>query len=106
MCIRDRLKIDREFIKNMIENKEDVAIVRSTIELGHNLGLKVVAEGIEREEEMQMLKDFGCDQAQGYLISKALTASDMEAWISANRTLPTDFMSSDYLNGVDLKKAG
>jgi diguanylate cyclase (GGDEF)-like protein len=81
----NELKIDREFIKNMLENKEDVAIVRSTIELGHNLGLKVVAEGIEREEEMQMLKDFGCDQAQGYLISKALTASDMEAWISKNR---------------------
>lgn len=84
----NELKIDREFIKNMLENKEDVAIVRSTIELGHNLGLKVVAEGIEREEEMQMLKDFGCDQAQGYLISKALTASDMEAWIAKN--LPGD----------------
>ncbi len=96
----NELKIDREFIKNMIENKEDVAIVRSTIELGHNLGLKVVAEGIEREEEMQMLKDFGCDEAQGYLISKALTATDMEAWISDNRTLPTDFRDPNFLKSI------
>ena len=102
----NELKIDREFIKNMIENKEDVAIVRSTIELGHNLGLKVVAEGIEREEEMQMLKDFGCDQAQGYLISKALTATDMEKWISNNRTSPTDFMDPQHLTKVAHKKAG
>lgn len=62
-----KLKIDREFIKNMIDNKKDVAIVRSTIELGHNLGLKVVAEGIEHEEEMQMLKEFGCNQPRAFL---------------------------------------
>ena len=102
----NELKIDREFIKNMIENKEDVAIVRSTIELGHNLGLKVVAEGIEREEEMQMLKDFGCDQAQGYLISKALTAADMEKWIANNRTSPTDFTDPQHIQEVVIKKAG
>ena len=96
----NELKIDREFIKNMINNKQDIAIVRSTIELGHNLGLKVVAEGIEREEEMQMLKEFGCDQAQGYLISKALTASDMQKWISENRTLPTDFNDPNFLKSV------
>ncbi|MDB3935641.1 EAL domain-containing protein [Granulosicoccus sp.] len=96
----NELKIDREFIKNMINNKQDIAIVRSTIELGHNLGMKVVAEGIEREEEMQMLKDFGCDQAQGYLISKALTATDMQKWISENRTLPTDFNDPNFLKSV------
>ena len=96
----NELKIDREFIKNMIHNKEDVAIVRSTIELGHNLGLTVVAEGIEHEEEMQMLRDFGCDQVQGFLISKALTASDMETWISEHRTLPTDFNDPNFLKSV------
>ena len=96
----NELKIDREFIKNMIDNKEDIAIVRSTIELGHNLGLTVVAEGIEHEEEMQMLKDFGCDQVQGFLISKALTASDMETWISDNRTLPTDINDPNSLKSV------
>jgi diguanylate cyclase (GGDEF)-like protein len=81
----NELKIDREFIKNMLENEEDVAIVRSTIDLGHNLGLKVVAEGIEHEEELSMLKEFGCDQAQGYLISRALNAADIEYWISNNK---------------------
>jgi len=96
----NELKIDREFIKNMLENKEDVAIVRSTIELGHNLGLKVVAEGIEREEEMQMLKDFGCDQAQGYLISKALTAADMEAWITQSKKNPPDADDLPFLRSV------
>lgn len=96
----NELKIDREFIKNMINNKQDIAIVRSTIELGHNLGLKVVAEGIEREEEMQMLREFGCDQAQGFLISEALTATDMETWISENRILPTDFNNPNFLKSV------
>ena len=99
----NELKIDREFIKNMIDNKEDVAIVRSTIELGHNLGLKVVAEGIEHEEEMQMLKEFGCDQAQGFLISKALTATDIETWISNNGPSST---AAEYSGIKDQKKAG
>ncbi len=102
----NELKIDREFIMNMIDSEEDVAIVRSTIELGHNLGLKVVAEGIEREEEMKMLKEFGCDQAQGFLISKALTAEDMEAWISENKNSPTDYSISKPANAVNFKKAG
>lgn len=75
------LKIDREFVKNMIDNHQDTAIVQSTIELGHNLGLKVVAEGIESEEELAMLKRFGCDQVQGFLISRAMAAGDFESWI-------------------------
>ena len=102
----NELKIDREFIKNMTSNKEDVAIVRSTIELGHNLGLKVVAEGIEHAEEMQMLKDFGCDQAQGYLISKALTATDIEIWMNENGASPAGFVAPDVVNISDLGKTG
>ncbi len=101
----NELKIDREFIKNMIESEEDVAIVRSTIELGHNLGLKVVAEGIEHEEEMQMLKEFGCDQAQGFLISKALTATDMEAWISNQETTLTKNINAKLHTQENHKKA-
>lgn len=98
----NELKIDREFIKNMINNEEDVAIVRSTIELGHNLGLKVVAEGIEHEEEIQMLREFGCDQAQGFLISKALTATDMEAWISENGHSSTDRINPESTNPTSI----
>jgi EAL domain-containing protein (putative c-di-GMP-specific phosphodiesterase class I) len=89
----NELKIDREFIKHMVSSDEDIAIVRSTIELGHNLGLKVVAEGIESEKELAMLKEFGCDEAQGFLISEALTASDLEAWLHKNydRPMPAVF---------------
>ncbi|MBT8138975.1 MAG: EAL domain-containing protein [Gammaproteobacteria bacterium] len=76
----NELKIDREFVSNMMHNAEDSAIVKSTIELGHNLGMRVVAEGIEHENEMELLKDFGCDQGQGFLISHALTANELEAW--------------------------
>ena len=96
----NELKIDREFIKNMINNEQDIAIVRSTIELGHNLGMKVVAEGIEREEEMQMLKSFGCDQGQGYLFSRALTATDMETWMANYATLTDDINDPTYLKSV------
>lgn len=92
----NELKIDREFVKNMVGSKEDIAIVRSTIELGHNLGLKVVAEGIENERELAMLKDFGCDEAQGFLISEALCAEDLEAWLhkNYNRPMPAVFDSN------------
>ena len=65
----------------MLDNEEDIAIVRSTIELGHNLGLRVVAEGIEKKKELEILKSFGCDQGQGFLISHALNTSDLEQWI-------------------------
>ncbi|MGI9288905.1 MAG: putative bifunctional diguanylate cyclase/phosphodiesterase [Pseudomonadales bacterium] len=89
----NELKIDREFVKNMVSSAEDIAIVRSTIELGHNLGLKVVAEGIENEQELAMLKEFGCDEAQGFLISEALTADDLEQWLHENydRPMPAVF---------------
>lgn len=85
----NELKIDREFVKNMTSNKQDIAIVRSTIELGHNLGMKVVAEGIENQEEMDMLKTLGCDHAQGFLISEALNSSDLEDWIKEQNLTET-----------------
>jgi diguanylate cyclase (GGDEF)-like protein len=66
------IKIDQSFIKDMNHNKDDEAIVRSTIELAHNLGLHVVAEGVETKEALSLLSDLGCDTAQGYLISKPL----------------------------------
>ena len=56
-------------------------IVRSTIDLGHNLGLSVTAEGIETAETLEMLQTLGCDRAQGYLLSKPLSASDLEQWL-------------------------
>ena len=74
------LKIDRSFVMNMTNDPNDVVIVRSTIDLAHNLGLRVVAEGVETEEILNQLCLLGCDQAQGYLFSKPVPADDFYAW--------------------------
>jgi diguanylate cyclase (GGDEF)-like protein len=75
------LKIDQSFVRNLDETSEDAVIVRSTIEMSHNLGLKVVAEGVEFEHSLRLLEHWKCDTAQGYLISRPLTASAFEAWL-------------------------
>jgi len=68
----DELKIDRSFVSRAHADADDASIVSSTIDLGHNLGLKVVAEGVEETETLSMLRGLGCDFAQGYLISRPL----------------------------------
>lgn len=75
------LKIDQSFVRNLDETSEDAVIVRSTIEMSHNLGLKVVAEGVEYEHSLRLLERWHCDTAQGYLISRPLTAAAFEAWL-------------------------
>ncbi len=77
----DELKIDRSFVMRMATDQQTSTIVRSTIELGHSLGLKVVAEGVEDEAGMKMLQELGCDQAQGYFISRPISAIQLEAWL-------------------------
>ncbi|MDH5515013.1 MAG: bifunctional diguanylate cyclase/phosphodiesterase [Gammaproteobacteria bacterium] len=67
-----QLKIDRSFVGDMIMSRDDAVIVRSTIDLAHNLGLKTVAEGVETEAVLAVLSEMGCDMAQGYLISRPL----------------------------------
>ncbi|NNA06280.1 EAL domain-containing protein [Pseudomonas lundensis] len=76
------LKIDQSFIRNLDETSEDAVIVRSTLEMSHNLGLKVVAEGVEYQHTLDLLARWQCDTAQGYLISRPLEASALEAWLS------------------------
>ncbi|MGZ5147632.1 MAG: EAL domain-containing protein, partial [Burkholderiales bacterium] len=78
----DELKIDKSFVMNMATDKDDATIVRSTIDLGHNMGLKVVAEGVENEAAWQMLKTWGCDLAQGYYVSAALPPGELVQWLS------------------------
>jgi diguanylate cyclase (GGDEF)-like protein/PAS domain S-box-containing protein len=68
----DALKIDQSFVKGLGENVEDTAVVRMIIELAHTLGLEVIAEGVETEEQASLLKEIGCDFAQGYHFSKPL----------------------------------
>ncbi len=80
------LKIDKSFVMEMDRNLDDATIVRSTIELAHNLGLSVVAEGVEREEIWQLLKRLGCDTGQGYLFSRPLAADDLVSFLNEWRS--------------------
>jgi diguanylate cyclase (GGDEF)-like protein len=74
------LKIDRSFVMNMDQDVHDAKIVRSTIDLAHNLGLKVVAEGLESERHWKLLGALNCDEAQGYFVSRPVAEDDFVAW--------------------------
>jgi diguanylate cyclase len=77
----DELKVDRSFVGQMADSASDEVIVRSTIDLGHNLGLRVVAEGVETQEAWQKLETLGCDTAQGYYLGRPMPAADLEHWL-------------------------
>ena len=79
------LKIDQSFVRNLDSTSGDGVIVRSTIEMSHNLGLKVVAEGVEFAPSLRLLKQWNCDTAQGYLISRPLNAMAFEMWMRRAR---------------------
>ena len=74
-----RLKIDQSFIRNLSQDKNDEVIIRAIIGLGHSLGLRVIAEGVETEDQLRRLVELGCDEAQGDLISPPLSAAQFEA---------------------------
>ncbi|MEJ2575131.1 MAG: EAL domain-containing protein, partial [Gammaproteobacteria bacterium] len=78
----DELKIDRGFVAEMLDSPRSEAIVRATIDLAHDLGLKVVAEGVEREEQVRALQALGCDSLQGHALGRPL---DDEHLIGAGR---------------------
>lgn len=93
----DDLKIDKSFVMGMGTNHDDATIVRSTIEMGHQLGLRVVAEGVEDRETWEKLTLLGCDAAQGYYMSRPLSPEDLVTWLrespwgvtaSAQSTIP------------------
>ncbi|MEM9304742.1 MAG: EAL domain-containing protein, partial [Pseudomonadota bacterium] len=77
----DEIKIDRTFVSQMVENEEDAAIVRSTIDLGRSIGRTMVAEGVEDQETMQALLDLECDLAQGFLLAQPMTGKRFLRWI-------------------------
>lgn len=77
----DELKVDQSFVKDMLTQKQDDVIVRSTINLAHNLDMCVVAEGAETAEHIRQLQGLGCDYVQGYGISSALNSQDILSWI-------------------------
>ncbi len=75
------LKIDKSFVVDMLANPAHAAIVRSIVHLGHNLELKVVGEGVETNDVYAMLRDAGCDLAQGYLMARPMPAEQLRAWL-------------------------
>ncbi|MFA5041521.1 MAG: EAL domain-containing response regulator [Bdellovibrionales bacterium] len=80
------LKIDKSFVTDAPNNKDCAVIMNSIIDLGHNLGLKVIAEGIEDVNSWDMLREKGCDYGQGYYIGHPMIASDLSAWIDTWRS--------------------
>jgi EAL domain-containing protein (putative c-di-GMP-specific phosphodiesterase class I) len=77
----DEIKIDKSFVMGMTASDADAAIVRTVIDLAHNLGKQVCAEGVEDEAMWQMLKELGCDLAQGYWISRPVPAAELMSWL-------------------------
>ncbi|MEO6888036.1 MAG: GGDEF domain-containing phosphodiesterase, partial [Ktedonobacteraceae bacterium] len=78
----DELKIDRCFVQYMTSIRSDSSIVRSTVLMAHRLGVRVVAEGVEDQETWDLLASMGCDIAQGYYLSRALPAPELESWLN------------------------
>jgi diguanylate cyclase (GGDEF)-like protein len=77
----DEVKIDRSFVIGMAESTSDAVIVRSTVDLGHHLGLTVVGEGVEDDTALQHLRELRCDRAQGYFISRPIPGRDVTEWL-------------------------
>jgi diguanylate cyclase (GGDEF)-like protein len=83
----DELKIDRSFVSGMHENRGSMTIVRSTIDLGKQLGLSVVAEGVETIAELRGLAAMGCDEVQGYYLAKPMPAAEVIPWVEMRHAL-------------------
>jgi EAL domain-containing protein (putative c-di-GMP-specific phosphodiesterase class I) len=79
----DEVKIDKSFVLGLASDLGDLAVVRAIVDLGHSLGLVVVAEGVEQDATRDQLVEMGCDVAQGFLISRPLEADRFDAWLSA-----------------------
>ena len=79
------IKIDRSFVRNCAKRKTDATILDAIVKMGHALGLKVLAEGVETEEQAQVLRRLGCDEVQGYLYSRPILAEDLIELIKKSR---------------------
>jgi len=101
------VKIDRSFVQGLESDPEFAPVVRSAIDMGHSLGLKVVAEGIETEESAVRLRDFGCDVAQGYWYAKPMPLAAFESWLEGKERVPViafpvNFPAEDLADTVSL----
>ncbi|QSX77584.1 putative bifunctional diguanylate cyclase/phosphodiesterase [Agrilutibacter solisilvae] len=84
----DRVKIDRSFVQNVIGSRGDEAIVRSIALIARNFDLTVIAEGVETDSQASLLREIGCDQVQGFLYSRALSAEDFNQWLDGQSSRP------------------
>ena len=84
----DEIKIDRSFVLQMADDRNDRIIVRTVIDLAHNLGLRVLAEGVEDERTLQLLRSLGCDEAQGHLVGRPMTADRLLACVRSQASAP------------------
>lgn len=80
----NELKIDQSFVVDMAEDENNAVLVRSIIDLAHNIGREVVAEGVQDRDALQLLEMLGCDTAQGYFISRPRTAAELEEWLHSS----------------------
>ncbi|HEY8807913.1 MAG TPA: EAL domain-containing protein [Candidatus Limnocylindria bacterium] len=80
----DDIKVDRSFVLSMLSNSSDEAIVRSTIELAHNLGMRAIAEGVEDQATLDRLRELGCDQAQGYYMGRPMPLAELHEWLATS----------------------
>lgn len=79
------IKVDKSFVMDMVNDKNDALIVRSIVNLAHNLGLKVVAEGVESQEIWDVLEELGCDAAQGYYMSRPVPPKEFLSWLNESK---------------------
>jgi diguanylate cyclase (GGDEF)-like protein len=103
------VKIDRSFVQGLESDPEFAPVVRSAIDMGHGLGLKVVAEGIETDGAAARLREFGCDVGQGYLYAKPMPLDAFEAWLAGRVRVPViafpvDFPAADLSDTVTLAR--
>ncbi|WP_297794706.1 EAL domain-containing protein [uncultured Marinobacter sp.] len=80
----DTLKIDKSFVQDVLKEQDDASLVRAIINMAHSLGLRVIAEGVEEEEQTHFLQREGCDYSQGYFYSRPMPEEEFEKWLSTN----------------------
>ncbi|MEO8307033.1 MAG: EAL domain-containing protein [Pseudomonadota bacterium] len=100
----DELKIDQSFVRGLATNAEDAAIIRAVIDLGHGMGLRIVAEGVEDAAQLRRLVDLGCDYAQGYLISRPQPAAELEPLLRSAGVVTGETQQTASLRVLELRR--
>jgi diguanylate cyclase (GGDEF)-like protein len=93
----DEIKIDKSFVQHLANDQSDLVIVRSIVDLGRNLGLRVVAEGVEDDGAWRELANLGCDVIQGYVLTRPLAPADLETWLTAHGDVRTPPVTGDVV---------